>query len=136
MGSRCWSTRQSSSPCAATRLSSSDCVWGGPGSFRNRPNDTAINASVDELLAARNPAAFPILLAHHPHAFDPAAAAGLPLTLAGHTHGGQLMLNAETGFGPMMFRYWSGLYTRAHSHLVASRIGFRCGPARQRKLFT
>jgi hypothetical protein len=27
------------------------------------------------------------------------------LTLSGHTHGGQLMLNAETGFGPLMFRY-------------------------------
>jgi len=27
-----------------------------------------------------NPDAFPILLAHHPHAFDPAAAAGIPLT--------------------------------------------------------
>ena len=35
---------------------------------------------------------FPILLAHHPHAFDAAARLGIPLTLAGHTHGGQLML--------------------------------------------
>ena len=96
--------------------------WGGPGEFRSRPrsSDAAINASLDELLAARNPEAFAILLAHHPHAFDRAAEAQLPLTLAGHTHGGQLMLNAETGFGPMMFRYWSGLYTRGGSHLVVS----------------
>jgi len=33
---------------------------------------------------------FAILLAHHPDVFDEAAAAAIPLTLAGHTHGGQL----------------------------------------------
>ena len=96
--------------------------WGAPGEFRSRPrsDDAAIRASVDELLRLRDPEAFPILLAHHPHAFDPAIEAGLPLTLAGHTHGGQLMLNEETGFGPMMFRYWSGHYSRRTSHLIVS----------------
>jgi predicted MPP superfamily phosphohydrolase len=95
--------------------------WGGP-SFRpyQRSSDAAIAASFEELLALRDPEAFPILLAHHPHAFDPAAVAQLPLTLSGHTHGGQLMLNAETGFGPLMFRYWSGHYTRGDSHLIVS----------------
>lgn len=72
--------------------------------------DEARTASaVRELAGQVAPGAFPILLAHHPHAFDAAAAAGLPLTVSGHTHGGQLMLGA-TGFGPMLFRYWSGLY--------------------------
>jgi hypothetical protein len=33
---------------------------------------------------------FAVLLGHHPDVFDEAAAAGVPLTLAGHTHGGQL----------------------------------------------
>lgn len=96
--------------------------WGAPGPFRSRPrsDEAAINASMDELLALRNVEAFPILLAHHPHAFDRATEAKLPLTLAGHTHGGQLMLNSETGFGPMLFRYWSGLYTRGASNLVVS----------------
>jgi uncharacterized protein len=96
--------------------------WGAPGFGVTRPQstDAAIRVSFDQLLAQRNPDAFPILLAHHPHAFDEAVDDGLPLTLAGHTHGGQLMLNEETGFGPMMFRYWSGLYTRVNSHLVVS----------------
>jgi predicted MPP superfamily phosphohydrolase len=67
-----------------------------------------------------NPEAFPILLAHHPHAFDPAAAAGIPLTLSGHTHGGQLMLTDRIGGGPMMFRYWSGLYRKPNASLVVS----------------
>jgi predicted MPP superfamily phosphohydrolase len=95
--------------------------WGGP-IFRRRQgsDDATIAASFEELLALRDPEAFPILLAHHPHAFDAAATAQLPLTLSGHTHGGQLMLNAETGFGPMMFRYWSGHYTHGDSHLIVS----------------
>jgi predicted MPP superfamily phosphohydrolase len=42
-------------------------------------------------LLARIPAEDPaILLAHRPDVVDAAAAAGLPLVLAGHTHGGQL----------------------------------------------
>jgi uncharacterized protein len=95
--------------------------WGGPAFRRREGNDdTTIAASFEELLPLRDPEAFPILLAHHPHAFDPAAAAQIPLTLSGHTHGGQLMLNAETGFGPLMFRYWSGHYTKGDSHLIVS----------------
>ena len=95
--------------------------WGGPIFRRREGNDDAtITASFAELAALRDPEAFPILLAPHPHAFDPAAAAQIPLTLSGHTHGGQLMLNSETGFGPLMFRYWSGHYTKGDSHLVVS----------------
>ena len=95
--------------------------WGGP-IFRRRSgyDDATIAASFAELLPLRDPEAFPILLAHHPHAFDSAAATKLPLTLSGHTHGGQLMLNVETGFGPWMFRYWSGHYIRGDSHLIVS----------------
>src|SRR5438067_6038236 len=88
---------------------------------RARENrDAAIAAAVSHLLKQRQPESFPILLAHHPHAFDAAAAASVPLTLAGHTHGGQLMLNEQYGFGPGLFRYWSGLYTKGASKLVVS----------------
>ena len=72
------------------------------------------------LVQQRDRDAFPILLAHHPHAFDAAAEAEMPLTLSGHTHGGQLMLNEQLGFGPAMFRYWSGLYQRGQSKLIVS----------------
>jgi hypothetical protein len=75
---------------------------------------------VNELLKQRQPDAFPILLAHHPHAFDAAVKAGLPLTLSGHTHGGYCMLDDQIGLGPVLFRYWSGLYTRGNSQLVVS----------------
>ena len=82
--------------------------------------DAAIAAEVKKLLQQRNPDAFPILLAHHPHAFDAAAESGMPLTLSGHTHGGQLMLNEQLGFGTALFRYWSGLYERGASKLIVS----------------
>ncbi len=82
--------------------------------------DAAIGAEVKKLLGQRNADAFPILLAHHPHAFDAAADSGMPLILSGHTHGGQLMLNEQTGFGPALFRYWSGLYERGASKLIVS----------------
>ena len=82
--------------------------------------DAAIAADVRKLIEQRDSSAFPILLSHHPHAFDAAAEANLPLTLSGHTHGGQLMLNEQLGFGPAMFRYWSGLYKRGQSQLIVS----------------
>jgi predicted MPP superfamily phosphohydrolase len=42
-------------------------------------------------LAADLPPGAPVVvLAHHPDGFEAAVAAGLPLTFAGHTHGGQL----------------------------------------------
>ncbi len=80
----------------------------------------AMARDVDTVAVLRDPAAFPILLAHHPHAFERAAELGLPLTLAGHTHGGQLMLTPEFGAGPAMFRYWSGLYQKLGRALVVS----------------
>jgi predicted MPP superfamily phosphohydrolase len=96
--------------------------WGGGGSGPSRQR----GANVENHLAATLPLmrrdrdAFPILLAHHPHAFDTAADAGVPLVLAGHTHGGQLMLTESLGAGPLMFKYWSGLYRRNNSALVVS----------------
>src|SRR5438270_11786184 len=89
---------------------------------RARENrDVAIAAAVRQLLHLRQPESFPILLAHHPHAFDAAAAASVPLTLAGHTHGGRLTLHEQYGFGPALFRYWSGRYTKGASKLIVSK---------------
>jgi predicted MPP superfamily phosphohydrolase len=76
-----------------------------------------------------------ITLAHHPHAFDALAAAGVPLTLAGHTHGGQLMLSpppsdghgdagSDVGAGRLLFRYLRGFYRRGDATLfVNSGVG-------------
>src|SRR5262249_16267457 len=95
--------------------------WGREtDSKRRSSSNSVIRDSVETVLAKRDASAFPILLAHHPHAFDAAIEADLPLTFAGHTHGGQLMLTERLGAGPVMFRYWSGLYRHGNSSLVVS----------------
>jgi predicted MPP superfamily phosphohydrolase len=90
-------------------------------------DDELIADSVFQLAGQIVRGAFPILLAHHPHAFDAAAAVGIPLTLSGHTHGGQLMLGDTIGFGPLMYRYWSGLYRKPEhngsSLIVSNGVG-------------
>lgn len=90
--------------------------WGSTAGGRG----AAIEQNMDELESKRRPGRFQILMAHHPHSFDLAAARGIPLTLSGHTHGGQLMLTDRLGAGPMIFRYWSGLYQKGRSSLVVS----------------
>ncbi|MCG8407209.1 MAG: metallophosphoesterase [Phycisphaerales bacterium] len=70
-----------------------------------------------------------IALAHHPHTFDQLAEHMVPLTLSGHTHGGQLMLtppdsNLKIGAGRLLFRYVRGFYTESDSTLfVNSGVG-------------
>ncbi len=91
-------------------------VIGGAWSFKRE----AHAAAVAQAARGRDGAAFPILLIHHPDAFDAAVAAGFPLVLSGHTHGGQLMLTETLGAGPVMFNYWSGLYRKGGASLVVS----------------
>jgi predicted MPP superfamily phosphohydrolase len=90
-------------------------------------DEAVIASSVQQLARQIAPGAFPILLAHHPHAFDAAAAVGIPLTVSGHTHGGQLMLSDEFGFGSLLYRYWSGLYRKpvpnGASLIVSNGVG-------------
>jgi uncharacterized protein len=71
--------------------------------------------STHQLMQRVDPNVFSIFLSHHPHCWDFSTT---PLTLAGHTHGGQLMLNERVGVGPIVFRYWSGLYRRGDQALV------------------
>lgn len=59
--------------------------------------------------------AFSILLAHHPDCFDAAFAAGIPLTLSGHTHGGQVAIAGYSLFS-FGYRYLRGLYQAGASY--------------------
>ena len=91
-----------------------------PSNPHGRQRARGMAASVQRVAAMRRPDSFPILLAHHPHAFDPAVEADLPLTLAGHSHGGQVMLTRSVGIGPLRFRYWAGEHERNGNHMVIS----------------
>ncbi len=73
---------------------------------------------------------FRLLLSHHPDAFEAALQQHVDLTLAGHTHGGQLNLSnrrgrkGSIGLGSLAFRYPQGLYTRGDQHLfVTAGVG-------------
>ncbi len=81
-------------------------------------------AKVCALLEAAPPDAFTILLYHTPDLMPRAAALGVDLYLAGHTHGGQWRL---PGFGAILTssRYWkryeAGHYREGDTHLYVSR---------------
>jgi predicted MPP superfamily phosphohydrolase len=84
----------------------------------------ATAASLGRVWGMREAGTFPIVLAHHPHAFDPAAELGAPLVLAGHTHGGQINLTENFGVGSLRFRYWRGTYEKPGSRMfVNSGVG-------------
>ena len=89
--------------------------WGTP----QLGGERAARAAMPNLLSQIRDEAFPILLAHHPHAFDYADET-VPLTLAGHTHGGQLGLTPSLTFGRLMYRYSSGLYRQGDRAIVVS----------------
>jgi uncharacterized protein len=83
-------------------------------------SEELMRISVATVATNRDLTCFPILLAHHPHSWDEADARGLPLTLSGHTHGGQIMFTKNIGAGPLRFKYWSGLYEKPASKLIVS----------------
>jgi uncharacterized protein len=94
-----------------------------------RGSDPGLVGRAATALAGADRRQFTIALAHHPHAFDPLADRGADLTLAGHTHGGQLMLTppgsrVAIGGGSLLFRYIWGEYRRRDSVLlVTSGVG-------------
>lgn len=95
--------------------------WGKAARIMHRvPSEEALADSVRRMATQRINGAFPILLAHHPHALDTAAEVGLPLVLSGHTHGGQIMLTKNIGAGPLRFRYWAGEYEKGASKLFVN----------------
>ncbi len=66
-----------------------------------------------------------LLLAHNPKAFLRAAELGVPLTLSGHTHGGQIAIkNIPNANLAITHRHRAGLYESGHSRLfVTNGVG-------------
>jgi len=62
-----------------------------------------------------------LLLSHNPKAFPAAARLGIPLTLAGHTHGGQVALRDRPQANlSLLHRHSRGLYSRGGSRLFVN----------------
>lgn len=83
---------------------------------------------------------FKVLLAHHPDFITDAFAAGIPLTLTGHTHGGQFVLFGKSLL-PLRYAYMRGLYQQQNLYgYVNSGAGhwfpFRLGCPPEIAVFT
>jgi len=101
-------------------------------------------AGIDDLLSGRpdleaalsglTPGIPTILLSHRPEIFPRAAEFGIPLTLSGHYHGGQVKLSLPWGdlsLAHLRTPYPEGLYRIDTSHLYVSRgIGTTFTPVR------
>jgi len=69
------------------------------------------------------PGAVNILLSHNPDVFPVAASQGYDLTIAGHTHGGQVdfeILHRHMNVARVYTPYVAGLYTRGNSSVYVS----------------
>lgn len=62
-----------------------------------------------------------LLLSHHPDLFHEAVSLGVDLTLAGHTHGGQIVLGGRTPCTHTALGYWRGHFERAGAQLYVGR---------------
>jgi predicted MPP superfamily phosphohydrolase len=80
----------------------------------------------------RYPAEYRICLCHQPQGWHRAVTAGADLTLAGHTHGGQIALtNRNLNAARFSTRYISGPYRRDQAFLYVSRgVGVGAIPVR------
>ncbi len=109
----------------------------------DRRGDRLALVGVDDLLAppdrgpdfsvlGRHPDAFRLLLCHQPQGWDAARAWGADLTLAGHTHGGQIALPTRNINPARVYtRYVAGPYVEGGSTLYVSRgIGVGAVPLR------
>ena len=80
------------------------------------------------------PGALNVLLSHNPDVFPVAARQGYDLTIAGHTHGGQIrveLLSADLNPGRFYTPYVDGVYRRGPASIFVSRgIGTIAIPAR------
>jgi predicted MPP superfamily phosphohydrolase len=81
-------------------------------------------AALPDVVARVPDGAAAILLCHHPAIYEAAARLGIPLTLAGHTHGGQLAVPGFPRLNPariLMTGYDAGTFARHGTLLHVNR---------------
>ena len=79
---------------------------------------------VDKAIKGLSPEVMPILLVHRPTGFDQARAHGIPLTLCGHTHGGQFAAPHGPNLADLAYKYTHGLYEESGCQVhVSAGIG-------------
>ncbi|WP_224247964.1 metallophosphoesterase [Hyalangium gracile] len=100
----------------------------------------SMRRSAEVAFKERSPDEVVLCLTHHPSFFPHAAERGAHLTLAGHTHGGQVSLLGIPLFG-FVYEFMLGLYKLKDSHLYVSGgtghwLPFRIGIPAEVTVFT
>lgn len=89
--------------------------------FLGRQNDDFFRRTVARSLDGAPSDAFQVLMSHRPEGFQAAKRAGVHLTLAGHTHGGQVGLAGRSILEPLLpEKYLWGHYREGGSRLYTS----------------
>ncbi len=93
-----------------------------------------------EAMAFVPPGAFTLLLAHHSDCLEDGFSYAVPLTLAGHTHGGQITIGGKNLFS-FGYPYLRGTYSRGESVGYVNRgaghwLPIRIGCSREITIFT
>lgn len=78
-------------------------------------------AGAPRLEGLKVPGEVNILLSHYPNTFDRAAETGFDLTLAGHTHGGQLAVDPQFNLSRLATPYVWGWFEKNGSQLYVNR---------------
>ena len=98
------------------------------------PGTRSVGRYLVDVEKLMQPGAVNILMSHNPNTFDRAAELGIDLSLAGHTHGGQVTLEyVHPSISPsrLITRYVKGWYQQAGSQIyVNSGIGTMFVPIR------
>ena len=96
-------------------------IFGVDDPIHHGPSVAYYREGLSRLADAAEPDAFRLLLCHRPEGFDSARQLGFHLTLAGHTHAGQLGLLGKSVFEVLLGRrYQWGLYREGQSVLYTS----------------
>lgn len=101
--------------------------------YMNQDTSGFLENTVNMAVKSASNDSFKIVMSHRPEGFDPAVKEGVNLTLAGHTHGGQIGIGGRSVFSNIMpDSYLWGLYGDSKNRLyVSSGIGhwfpFRLG---------
>jgi predicted MPP superfamily phosphohydrolase len=99
-------------------------IFGVDDPIRHGPTANYYRDALTRLAATAEPDAFRLLLCHRPQGFASARELGFHLTLAGHTHGGQLGLLGKSAFEVILgHRHQWGLY-RENERVLYTSSGF------------
>ena len=98
------------------------------------PSDGLVSQYLEGVAPLMLPGAVNILLSHNPNTFDRAAELGIDLSLAGHTHGGQVTLeyiSPDLSPARLITAYVRGWFQKGESQLYVNRgIGTIFSPVR------